>query len=156
MNWQQVCEDPSLQDLPYKIETNEYGQIVMSPASNQHGRNQSRIAGLLLQIVPLGTVLSECSIATDSGVKVADVAWLSPEFFEEWEYTTPYPVAPEICVEVRSPSNLDRELDEKRRLYLDQGAKEVWVCDSFGNVDFFDQDGAMDRSRIVPDFPASV
>jgi len=34
MNWQQVCENPTLKDLPFKIELNTFGQIIMSPASN--------------------------------------------------------------------------------------------------------------------------
>ena len=29
MNWQEVCEHPSLQDLPFKIELNEKGEIIM-------------------------------------------------------------------------------------------------------------------------------
>lgn len=28
--WKEICEDPALQDLPYKIETNRFNQIVMS------------------------------------------------------------------------------------------------------------------------------
>ncbi len=128
----------------------------MSPASNQHGRFQSRLVGLLSQILPLGEVLSECSVETNSGVKVADVAWLSPEFLEEHSYTTPYPRAPEICVEVRSPSNSAKELDGKKRLYFGQGAVEVWICDSFGNLDFFDADGPMETSKIAPGFPERI
>lgn len=31
MNWQEVCADPHLLDLPYKIELNERGQILMTP-----------------------------------------------------------------------------------------------------------------------------
>ncbi len=30
MNWQEVCEDKSLANLPYKIELNCQGQIVMT------------------------------------------------------------------------------------------------------------------------------
>ena len=32
MNWQEICNDPLLRELPYKIELNEWGKIVMSPA----------------------------------------------------------------------------------------------------------------------------
>ena len=31
MQWHEVCEHPSLQNLPFKIELNERGQILMSP-----------------------------------------------------------------------------------------------------------------------------
>jgi hypothetical protein len=41
MNWQEVCAHPALQHLPFKLETNRWGQIVMSPASNRHSWRQS-------------------------------------------------------------------------------------------------------------------
>ncbi len=47
MQWSDVLNDKSLSNLPYKIELNEYGQIVMSPASNQHGFLQVEIAFFL-------------------------------------------------------------------------------------------------------------
>ena len=37
MKWDEVCKYPLLQDLPYKVELNEWGNIVMSPASNRQG-----------------------------------------------------------------------------------------------------------------------
>ena len=43
MNWQEICDDPQLRDLPYKIELNEWGKIVMSPASNFHGILQAAL-----------------------------------------------------------------------------------------------------------------
>lgn len=33
MEWSKVCEDKILQNLPYKIELSEWGNIVMSPVS---------------------------------------------------------------------------------------------------------------------------
>jgi Uma2 family endonuclease len=156
MNWQQVCEEPSLQDLPFKIELNEYGQVVMSPASNEHGRFQMRIGTMLTQNIPNGEVISECSIDTDKGVKVADIAWTSSSFISKYGYQTPYPEAPEICVEISSPSNSQKELDEKRFLYFSKGAKEVWICDSFGNIDFFNLSGIIPQSSLTPDFPERI
>jgi Uma2 family endonuclease len=156
MNWQQVCEDPSLQDLPYKIELNEYGQIVMSPASNKHGRFQGRLTRLLGQHISDGEVITECSVDTDKGVKVADVAWLSSAFLKVHGDQTPYPVAPEICVEITSPSNSTAELEEKRALYFARGAKEVWICDSFGNLDFYAPHGPIEGSALVSGFPDRI
>ena len=34
--WKEIVESPNLKNLPYKIETNEWGQIVMTPASAKH------------------------------------------------------------------------------------------------------------------------
>jgi hypothetical protein len=36
MRWQEICDHPCLRDLPFKLETDRWGHIVMSPASNRH------------------------------------------------------------------------------------------------------------------------
>ncbi len=80
MNWQEVCREPTLQNLPFKIELNRYGQVVMSPA----------------------------------------------------------------------------EMEEKRNLYVTQGALEVWIRDEEGQVRFFNAAGMLNSSSLVPDFPDHV
>ncbi|TDU70803.1 hypothetical protein EI77_02852 [Prosthecobacter fusiformis] len=45
---EQLCEDKRFQDLPFKIDTNARGQILMSPTSLYQGRNAHRIARLQL------------------------------------------------------------------------------------------------------------
>ncbi len=40
MNWQQVCERVELNNLPFKLELNERGQIVMSPVNIAHALYQ--------------------------------------------------------------------------------------------------------------------
>lgn len=156
MKWADVLKDRSLQDLPYKIELNAGGQIVMSPATNRHGMFQSRISALLNRTVKSGVVISECSIDTLDGVKVADVAWASEGFIRKHDYQTPYTQAPDICVEIVSPSNSDEEIQQKVTLYLAKGAKEVWVCDETGKVTFCDHSGEVVKSRIAPRFPARI
>jgi Uma2 family endonuclease len=156
MKWADVLKDKSLQDLPYKIELNAGGQIVMSPATNRHGMFQSRISALLNRTVKSGAVISECSIDTLDGVKVADVAWASEGFIRKHDYQTPYTQAPDICVEIVSPSNSDEEIQQKIMLYLAKGAKEVWVCDETGGIAFNDHSGEMVRSKIAPRFPSKI
>ena len=156
MNWSDVLNDPSLQNLPYKIELNERGQIVMSPASNKHGFLQVLIAIQLNSLVSSGHVLSECSIASPKGVKVADVVWGSQDFFDAQAFNTPLNQAPELCVEVVSPGNSYVEMAEKQRLYLQQGAKEVWFCSLSGDVTFFDVEGELERSMLFPNFPLKL
>lgn len=156
MNWKDVCKDKSLQDLPYKIELNRRGQIVMSPASNRHGRMQSKIGLLLGKQALRGEIISECSIETADGTKVADVAWASCAFIRKHGFETPYPAAPEICVEIASPSNSEEEIREKVGLYLEQGAREVWVCDLDGLVRFHTRDGEGAKSKLAPRFPPKI
>ncbi len=126
MQWSEVITNPFLQNLPFKIELNKWGKIEMSPASNQHGRLQVNISSELNKRRG-GVVISECSIQTTDGVKVADVAWLSSALYKRLGDETPYSHCPEICVEIMSPSNSWAEMHMKASLYLAAGAKEVWI-----------------------------
>ena len=128
----------------------------MSPASNLHGNLQSKIVACLANHLADGEVLVETSIQTTNNVKVADVCWGSKEFIAANGFMTPYLQAPEICVEVKSPSNSEREITEKIALYFAQGAVEVWVCDMEGNMQFFISEGEASVSAIAPEFPKNV
>ena len=156
MTWQEVCDDKSLQNLPYKIELDQWGRIVMSPANNRHGQRQFRIGELIQKQMHAGEIITECSVDTPMGTKVADTAWASDAFIQKYGYDTPYPVAPEICVEVKSLSNTAAELTEKIMLFLSQGAQEVWICDKDGNLAFHDHTGAIAQSKLAPAFPATI
>ena len=145
MRWADVLADKSLRDLPYKIELDRWGNIMMSPASNRHGRFQVVIATLLEKIGG-GQSLLECSIDTPEGTKVADVAWCSDAFFAVHGYETPYTSAPEICVDVRSPSNSDEEMRFKVALYLGAGTREVWIAFESGRVRYFTAAGEQPAS----------
>ncbi|WP_446009680.1 Uma2 family endonuclease [Candidatus Electrothrix sp.] len=149
MNWASVIANPYLQNLPFKIELNKWGKILMSPASNHHGILQSEAVVYLRSKLPAGRVIAECSIKTDDGVKVADVAWASDAFMRRNGETTPYEEAPEICIEIVSPSNSREEMDEKIKLYLAKGAVEVWICADDGNVSHFSRDGQMTHSTLT-------
>lgn len=149
MEWSEVLDNPSLRDLPFKIELNKFGKLLMSPASNEHGRIQSRLAAALLNKLPNGEVITECSVQTSDGVKVADVAWLSEEFVDEFSFVTPYPKAPELCIEIVSPSNSKIEIQNKVDLYLAKGAIEVWVAYDLNKIHMFSCMGSIKRSSIV-------
>lgn len=156
MNWAEVVAHPSLQDLPFKIELNEYGQVVMNPVKLNHSFYQGKIGNLLQNMGNKGVVLIECAIWTQKGTKCADVAWASTELFEQLQDKTEAQIAPEICVEVTSLSNSAKEMRQKRKLYFEQGAKEVWICDEYGKLKFYDESGELERSIMFPDFPLSV
>ena len=141
MQWSEVIQDPTLRNLPYKIELNEFGKIIMSPASNHHAIQQARLVRLLATIFLEGEIATECSVATRLGVKVADVVWISPSFLEKYGELTPYPSAPELCIEIVSPSNSDIEMKEKIALYLEHGAHEVWIVPEDGSVAMHGKEG---------------
>ena len=151
MQWSEVINNPVLDNLPFKIELNKFGNILMSPASNQHGRIQVQICINLNNKLPKGEVIAECSIQTPEGVKVADVAWASNEFISNFAYKTPYPKAPEICVEIVSPSNSKAEIENKINLYLAKGANEVWIIYENGRIDTFTHTGEIKESGLAPE-----
>jgi len=156
--WHRVLHDPQLQDLPYKVETNEKGQIVLSPHKFRHAQQQSQIARLLdRHVKDVGASVVEAPVQTVHGVKVPDVVWLSDRRKEQIPDTAEAsPIMPEICVEVLSGSNTGDEMTEKRALYLDAGAVEVWTCDREGTVRFFDASGEIGASALAPSFPSGV
>lgn len=127
--------------LPARIETDRYGRLVVMPyAEFAHGEKQASTAMLLDEHAPTGKVTVECpisTISTSEGVKVADAIWVSKKRLVQIGGRTALNGAPEICVEVISPSNKRGEIEEKRRLYFEAGAKEVWVCDKKGRLSFF-------------------
>lgn len=150
--WQEVVDDKNLEDLPYKIETNRSGQLIMSPAKVIHAGYQGEIAALLKATLG-GKVMTECGVATPEGVKVLDVAWCTQKQFESAIDAYAFTIAPEICVEIKSPSNARAELHAKVRLYLDAGAKEVWLVDKDGRVTFYDQSGLIEKSSYGVEIP---
>lgn len=155
--WGRALRDPSLRDLPYKIETNEHGQLVMSPQKPGHGLLQLRVGALLEQLDLPGRAAVEFAVETPRGVKLPDVVWISDERLKQMpEGAEACPVAPEICVEVLSYSNTRAEIEEKRRLYFQQGALEVWTCDMKGRMRFFDRSGERSASEFAPSFPLLI
>lgn len=123
MEWNQVLEHPSLQNIPFKVELNEWGKIVMTPASNLHGNLQMKIAMKLMQLLNEGEVSVEVSIQTSKNVKVADVAWASADFISQHGFETPYSMAPEICVEVISPGNTQGKWLKRESCILPKGQR---------------------------------
>ena len=158
ISWADICADKSLQDLPYKIETNGLDQIVMSPASFWHSNFQGEIAFMLKQHLPEGRILAEPAIQTPEGVKVPDVGWISQERARPHLRAIVLPIAPEICVEVISPGNRRFEMLSKMQLYFDHGADEVWLCNEEGAMQFF-LSGSTEpvaQSKLCPDFPSRI
>ena len=156
MDWNQVLADPCLRDLPYKIELNREGQIVMSPASNRHASLQFRLGHFLANhLGGARGVFTECSVMTVEGVRVPDVAWASPGFIQRHGDETPFSAAPELCAEIVSPSNTESQMAAKVALYLAAGAQEVWLVAETGAVSFHGPEGPRARSSF-PGIPQQI
>jgi Uma2 family endonuclease len=156
MRWEEVCDNRQLQDLPFKIELNKWGQIVMSPVKIKHSFYQGRIQRLLESLLKTGEVMPECAIDTSDGVKVADVVWCSAERFDRIQEQVSASIAPEICIEVKSSGNTLEEMEFKQRLYFEAGAIEVWICNEQGQITFSNDRSALAQSLLVPNFPDRI
>lgn len=152
--WQEVLADTSLASLPHPIETNATGQIIVNPPpSGQHSYLQGQV------IVQLNTllgniVLPECPISTIDGVRAADVGWYSVERFEQVKNQLAFEIAPEICVEILSPSSTPAEIKHKKMLYFEAGAEEVWLVESKTDIVHYMAAAPSEcvKSRLCPDF----
>jgi Uma2 family endonuclease len=157
--WATILADGDLAKLSYRIETNGMGQIIMTPPeTGGHSNAQGEIAFQIRQILG-GRTLPECPVSTTDGVKVADVGWYSEERFALVRDQQAFEIAPEICVEVLSPSNTPEEMKTKRHLYFEAGAEEVWSCDLSSIMHFYA--AREPASRIVqsircPQFPGAI
>jgi len=157
--WAEVLVDPQWNDFPGRIETNGFGQIVVSPPpSKLHSARQGAILVSLHQA--LGEfVFAECPISTFDGVRSADVAWCSPQRYRQLKDQSTFEIAPEICVEVLSPRNTAAEMQTKRQLYFNAGAIECWTCDLNGQMTYYDRDQPdtpMNQSKLCPEFPCTI
>lgn len=110
--------------------------VTMPPPRGLHGRCCANITAILWHFVrqhKLGRVLSnDTGVLTTTDpdtVRGGDVLYFSynrlPTLPEE-EYIR---VAPELAVEVRSPSNEDETVHDKVVEYLNAGVSLVWVAD---------------------------
>lgn len=157
MTWAEICDDKTLASLPYRIETDRWGNIVMSPPPrSRHAEYQTEIAVLLREKLSGGRSITECPVQTDEGVKAVDVAWVSQQRRASRANDPVYLIAPEICVEVLSPSDAQGALEERKRLFFAKGALEFWLCDLNGQISFFDPAGPIPQSRLCPAFPARL
>jgi Uma2 family endonuclease len=154
-HWGEVLADPWLADHPFRIESNAFGQIVMTPpAGGSHATRQSEIAFQLRSLLG-GRALCECPVSTLDGVKAVDVGWYSEQRFQTVRGQLAFEVAPEICVEVLSPRNSEAEMRTKRELYFEAGADECWICNLSGQMSFYHQAAPnipKSQSTLCPEF----
>ncbi|HEY0791590.1 MAG TPA: Uma2 family endonuclease [Chthoniobacterales bacterium] len=158
--WEQLVNDSALAETIEKVETDREGNLVVSPPPRKpHPRRANRIAKLLDRLLPTGFWQVDDTVSTPEGVKVPDVAWYGQERAaasdaDQDEILST--VAPDVCVEVLSPSNSARDLHRKMEAYFAVGVREVWVCKRQGKMSFYGPLGTLDCSAICPAFPDQI
>jgi Uma2 family endonuclease len=150
VRYREMCDDVRFSNVPGKIELDLWGRVLMTPASTYHGLIQGRVSQKLAVLG--GETLVQPGIATAMGLFVPDIAWASAQFMNAHGGETPLTRAPDLCIEVVSPSNSVKELDEKRTAYLGAGAQEVWIIyPKAKRCEFYGERGMMPRSAYAVD-----
>jgi Uma2 family endonuclease len=153
--WSEILEDEFYQKYKGSIETNRHGEVILMPSADvKHSKAQAAIALLLQTCLKDGEVLLACPISTADGIKACDVAWTK----DASNCREVCARAPEICIEVRSTETCDEEISERVELYLDAGAKEVWICEPSLAMKFYDAPKAPARaaSKLCSLFPTEI
>jgi len=127
----QFRELPEGGEYAYEL---HHGEVVaLTRPKIRHTKLQVRLSRLLeLNLKSFGEIIIElpyCPLA-EFEVRAADVAAISRS---RWDASNPdgyLAGAPDLVIEVRSPSNTRKQLQELAALCLSNGAREFWVVDS--------------------------
>ncbi|MCG5058376.1 MAG: Uma2 family endonuclease [Limnoraphis sp. WC205] len=130
----QLCQN----NRDYQFERTVNGElIIMSPTGGETSHNNARLTQRLMNWADT----NELGIAFDSngGFKLPNGAERSPDAswitIERWNTLTSeqrekfIPLCPDFVVELRSPSDSLKKLQEKMQEYLENGAKLGWLID---------------------------
>lgn len=109
---------------------------MMTPAGHTHGEIAMEIAlalGNYVKSERLGKVYAaETGFKLESDpdmVRAPDVAFISTARLPAPDFAGYPEMAPDLAVEVLSPSDAFVEVEEKARCWLEHGSREVWVID---------------------------
>jgi Uma2 family endonuclease len=119
-----------------KFERNAYGElIIMPPTGGETGRRNSSLitdVNIWNRQTQLGQVFdsSTCFKLPNGADRAPDVSWLLQE---RWDRLTPEqkekfpPICPDFVIELMSPSDALKTVQEKMQEYRDNGAKLGWL-----------------------------
>ena len=159
------------QDFGYELVRGEL--VPVSPPGEEQGRLATHIAARLFDFVvarQLGTVYVETGYVLSRNpdtVRGPDVSFLSAERSAAVRGRVGFvPFAPDLAVEIRSPSNTLAEVSAKAQEYLDAGARLVWVVDPVSQALWIHQAGRepapvskgswLEGGAVLPGFDLSL
>jgi Uma2 family endonuclease len=114
----------------YELRHGELAQVTRPKA--KHYIIQDRLREFLRELArEVGFVGMELAFRAlpQHELRVADVAFVSKERWQQVDLEDNLRGAPELVIEVLSPSNTSTELFDKEKLCLENGCLEFWVVD---------------------------
>lgn len=112
------------------------GKLIVTPTVHRHGVMAGRLMLALVSFVEehdLGTVGgTDVGFWMKSGnLRAPDVYFVSTERARSLEVDVDrfFPAAPDLAVEVLSPSDRAQDIEKKVIEYFDSGAQSVWIVD---------------------------
>ncbi|MDJ0579635.1 Uma2 family endonuclease [Crocosphaera sp.] len=127
-------------DIPLELSRN--GElIIMSPVGGERGNQEANLitdVSIWNRQNKLGFVFSSSTIfdLANGGKRSPDVAWIKKERWEsltlEQRQKFP-PICPDFVIELRSPSDRLKPLQDKMQEYLDAGLKLGWLINPQDN-----------------------
>jgi len=117
---------------PFYYELRHGQAVPVTRPKLKHTLIQEQLRGLLEQAVPDMFVAVEFPFRAlpEHELRVADVAIVSNDRIDQADREDNLHGAPDLVVEVLSPSNTVAEINDKEKLCLENGSKEFWVVDT--------------------------
>jgi Uma2 family endonuclease len=110
------------------------GEVVkLPPPKLKHVIVQENLRGLLKQAAgDAGSVYVEIGFQAflDGNYRIADVAFVPTDRLKSQDPEGYFRGAPDLVIEVLSPSNTAAEMREKKKLCLENGAIQFWIADT--------------------------
>jgi len=133
---------PERDGFRYELRNGEI--IEMPPPKPRHWSLQQKLADLLKRSVgEKGVVGTELGFAlSPANYRITDVVFISKDRWIAADQNEDFQGAPDLAIEVLSPSNTALEMNEKRQLCLQHGSREFWMVDpNARQVEVFTADG---------------
>ncbi len=168
-----TAEELEQLDSDMRLELVDGVLIEMPPANAWHSRVAGKLAtklGLHADSLELGWVLVECGFVLKRNpdtVRAPDVAFVRRERIPAGgPAETFWEIAPDLAIEIVSPSNTPGEVQAKIREWIGAGVPLVWVCyprtrtvsvirSLLDREELTDQD-VLDGGAVLPGFSCPV